>query len=238
MNSKIYACIFSAFYVALLVLALLYIEFEPRPVAMQQNDVMYVEFVEPVPPPEPEEVVNRAQKISTPVPNSTKKVNETPPHEKPAPEETTKQSGGPAEETKTVNQRAIFQMPKEGVDKPADVGNYMAKQDSVISSTGADRGMSQYGEVGVVDQGLAGRGSEVLPPPAYPAGNKTGKVVVRVVVSPNGDVTSAKYEPVGSTTQDSALVEAAEKAAKKAHFRKIDDLTTMQGTIPYIFRLR
>ena len=238
MNSKYYACIFSAFYVALLVLALLYIEFEPRPVAMQQNDVMYVEFVEPVPPPEPEEVVNRAHKISTPVPNSTQKVNETPPHEKPAPEETTKQSGGPAEETKTINQRAIFQMPKEGVDKPADVGNYMAKQDSVVSATGSDRGMSQFGEVGAIDQGLAGRGSEVVPAPGYPAGNKQGTVVVRVVVDPSGNVTRADYEPVGSTTQDTALVEAAKKAAKNAHFRKIEGLTSMQGTITYIFKLK
>jgi TonB family protein len=235
MNSKYYACIFSALYVALLVVALLYVVFEPRPQAMQQNDVMYIEFIEPPTPPEPK-VESRSKKVSTPVPNSTPKVKENPPHKTPAPEETTEQSGGKAEETKTVNQRALFQMSKVGVDKPADVGNKMAKTDTVITSTGAGQGLSQYGEVGVTDKGLAGRGCDLLPPPVYP-GNKAGKVVVEVIVNPDGKVTSANVV-AGTTTSDSELKNAAVKAARKARFRKSDDLSDQKGTITYIFKLR
>ena len=55
-----------------------------------------------------------------------------------------------------------------------------------------------------------------LPRPAYPGG-KSGKVVIRVTVDARGHVTGASYEPVGSTTDASELIEAA-RAALKARF--------------------
>ena len=238
MDSKHYACIFSALYVALVIVALLFIVFEPRPQAMQQNDVMYIEFVEPPTPPKPK-VVTNTKASAVPVPNSSPVVAETPPHETPAPVESTMQSGGPAEETKTVNKRALFQMAKEGVDEPADVGNRMAKVDTVISSAGEGRGLNQFGDVNaVVDAGLQGRGSEFVPRPNYPPGNKEGVVVVRVIVTPEGKVVSAEPISAGTTTSDADLRAEAKAAAFRARFKKIEGLTEMSGTITYRFRLK
>ena len=238
MDSKHYACIFSALYVALVVLALLFIVFEPRPQAMQQSDVMYIEFIEPPTPPEPK-VVNHPKASTVPVPNSSPVVKENPPHETPSPVESTMQSGGPAEETKTGNQRALFQMAKEGVDEPADVGNRMAKVDTVISSAGAGQGLSQYGDVNAtIDAGLKGRGSEYVPRPNYPPGNREGIVVVRVIVNPDGKVVLAEPISAGTTTSDAELRAAAKAAALKARFKKIEGLAEISGTITYRFRLK
>ena len=178
MDSKIYACIFSVLYVALIVVALLFVVFEPRPMAMQQHDVMYIEFIEPESPPEPPKQTREKPKESPRVPDS--KQMDTPPHEVTAPEESTQQSGGPAEVTRTVNKRALLQMPTEGADKPADIGNEMAQQDTVVTATGMGTGRSQDGDVNAqVDAGFQGRGYDFLPRPSYPSGNKYGTVVVR-----------------------------------------------------------
>ena len=62
-------------------------------------------------------------------------------------------------------------------------------------------------------------------------------MVVRVAVNKDGKVTSATYEPKGSTTSDTALVEAAIAAAKRARFT--ESAAFMQGgTITYIFKLK
>ena len=237
MNSKIYACIFSVVYVALIVVALLLVVFEPRPMAMQQHDVMYIEFIEPESPPEPPKVVRETPKVAPPVPNSRQK--ETPPHEVPAPEEITQQSSGPAEETRTVKQRALLQMPTVGTDKPADVGNEMAKQDTVASATGKGQGLSQYGDVAAkVDAGLQGRGCDYLPRPSYPSGYKYGKVVVRVIVNTEGKVVSAVPTAEGGGTSDAELWNAAQKAALKARFKPIEGLGDQGGTITYEFNLK
>ena len=236
MNSKIYACIFSVVYVALIVVALLLVVFEPRPMAMQQHDVMYIEFIEPESPPEPPKVVRETPKVAPPVPNSRQK--ETPPHEVPAPEESTQQSSGPAEETRTVNQRALLPMPTVGTDKPADVGNEMAKLDTVASATGKGQGLSQYGDVATqVDAGLQGR-CNYVPRPSYPPGYKYGKVVVQVIVNTEGKVVSAEPIAVGGGTSDADLKNAAKKAALKARFKPIEGLGDQGGTITYEFKLK
>ncbi len=69
-----------------------------------------------------------------------------------------------------------------------------------------------------LDEGLRGRGLVGnLPLPEYP-GNTSGKIVIRVAVNQHGVVTSAAYEPKGSTSSDAALIAAAIAAAKKARF--------------------
>ncbi|MBR6656047.1 MAG: TonB family protein [Alistipes sp.] len=239
MDSKIYAGISSAVYAVVLVVAFLLVEIKSRPAAMQQNDVIYIEYVEPEPPPKPEpEQKRRAKTVAPPVPTTKPNVKENPPHKTPDPEENTQQSEGKEEVTRTVNPRAQMPNLKNGVDKPADVGNPKAKQDSVTKSTGAGRGLSEIGTIDLdIDKGLAGRGCDVLPSPTYPPGNKGGIVVVRVVVDPTGKVSSAAYEQRGSTTQDPELKNAALKAARRARFSKTNDLTTISGTITYKFRL-
>lgn len=242
MNSKIYGGIFLTLYVALVVVVFLFVELEPRPMAMQQNDVMYVEFIEPeIPPmPEPPQQEQSAVKPVPPVDNSNKQHES--PHEQKTPEQHSEKTGGPAEENRTVNQKALFQMPKEGVDEPADVGNAAAKLDTVTTASGDNPqpGLSPKGTIeGKLDSGLSGRGCDYLPSPKYPPGNVYGAVVVRVTVNPEGMVETATFEPLGSTTNNAALIEAAKTAAKKAQFTKLNnDLAMMQGTITYYFRLK
>ena len=74
-----------------------------------------------------------------------------------------------------------------------------------------------------------------LPKPSYP-GSKSGKVIVRVTVDASGRVTSAAYEPKGSTTDAAELVEAAKAAARKARFTE-GRAAVQGGTITYVFRM-
>ena len=102
---------------------------------------------------------------------------------------------------------------------------------------GTSRGLNPVG-TDALDEGLKGRGlAGELPMPYYPTGNKGGKVVIRVAVDRDGKVTSATYEPKGSTTSDSALVEAAIAAAKRARFTE-SAAFVQGGTITYIFKLK
>ena len=76
-----------------------------------------------------------------------------------------------------------------------------------------------------------------LPEPVFPPGNRGGKVVVRVTVDKSGRVTAATFEPKGSTTSASELVEAAVSAARKAQFTE-SRAYIQGGTITYIFKLK
>ncbi|MEG2612697.1 MAG: TonB family protein, partial [Alistipes sp.] len=123
---------------------------------------------------------------------------------------------------------------KGGADEPDDVGNpHAIKGEDRASGKGA--GLSMDG-LDQLDRGLQGRGLQgALPRPAYP-GNQSGKIVVRVTVDATGSVSSATYEPKGSTAGDSALIEAAVSAARKAKFTE-SRAPVQGGTITYIFKL-
>ena len=80
-------------------------------------------------------------------------------------------------------------------------------------------------------RGLVG----VLPLPEQPE-NKSGVVLIRVTVDASGRVTSAAYEPKGSTTSDVELVAEARKAALRTRFT--ESRTVIEGgVITYIFKL-
>ena len=87
-----------------------------------------------------------------------------------------------------------------------------------------------------LDEGLRGRGLVgSLPVPSYP-GNASGKIVIRVAVDQHGKVTSATYEPKGSTSSDGALIAAAIAAAKRAQLTESRSYV-QGGTITYNFKL-
>ena len=74
-----------------------------------------------------------------------------------------------------------------------------------------------------------------LPKPTY-NGTEKGIVVVQVIVDKQGNVTGATPGATGSTTQDSALLSAAEASARRARFtlkEGVDGLST--GNIIYGF---
>ena len=223
MSSKLYAYIFSTLYVLMLTGAFLYVDISYRPAEKPESDIIYIEMVKPEPPkPKP-----------APVP----KVKEAPRHEHLATKDNSQQAAGKAEETRTVNQKALFKMSKSGADKPANAGNPYAKQDTVATASGTGGGLNPVGN-DALDEGLQGRGLVgALPQPIYPAGNKGGKVVVRVAVNHSGVVTEAAYEPKGSTTSDKALVDAALVAARKARFTE-SKAFVQGGRITYLFRMK
>lgn len=161
--------------------------------------------------------------------------NEPRVHETPAPVEQTAQVSGRDETTQTPNPRALFKMNKGGADEPDNAGNPHAPEGEDKAS-GTGPGLSTDGLV-QLDRGLQGRGVRgALPLPSYPGGNRSGKVVVRVTVGPTGNVTSAAYEPKGSTSSDPDLIEAALVAARKAKFTE-SEAPVQGGTITYIFKL-
>ena len=231
MTSKAYAYIFSSLYAVVIVALLLWVRISVRPQESQEVSIIYIEMVQPEEKPiekpksQPRDVVK--PKVS----------NEAPRHEKPAPKNNSQEAAGKAEEVRTVNQKALFQMPKDGVDKPEDVGNKEAKQSTENTAKGEAQGLKPAGNQ-FVDEGLRGRGlNGSLPRPIYPPGNVEGKVVVKVDVNMAGVVTSATFTQAGSTTQDPALIAAAIAAAKKARFKEAS-APTIGGRITYIFRVK
>ncbi len=161
--------------------------------------------------------------------------NEPRVHETAAPVEQTAQVSGRDETTQTPNPRALFKMNKGGADEPDQAGNPHAPEGEDKAS-GTGPGLSTDG-LDQLDRGLQGRGLRgALPRPSYP-GNRSGKVVVRVTVGPTGNVTSAAYEPKGSTSSDPELIEAALVAARKAKFTE-SQAPVQGGTITYVFRLK
>lgn len=224
MKSKHFAYIFTALYVVLLAVVFRFGEVSYRPNEQPQSDIIYIEYVEPKPAPKPK-------------PKPVPKVKEAPRHEHLAPRDNTQQASGKAEETRTVNQRALFKMSKDGADRPDNAGNPYARQDTVTTAAGTGGGLNPMGN-DALDEGLQGRGLVgSLPQPIYPAGNKGGKVVVRVAVNQAGVVTEAAYEPKGSTTSDKALVDAALAAARKARFTE-SKAFVQGGRITYLFKMK
>lgn len=223
MRSRYYAILATILYGVGIALAMLYgvIYIEPKPIKEAE---LFVEFIETVP-----EV--STESMTFPSPDMAEK------HQVVAEQDSSQQTEGAAPKTQTVNPRALFKMNQGGVDNAENSGNPYAQQSEEDSSSGRDSGLNPVGTE-ALDEGLQGRGLVgTLPMPAYPAGNRGGKVVVRVAVDREGKVTAATYEPKGSTTSDSSLVEAAIEAAKRARFTE-SAAFVQGGTITYIFKLK
>lgn len=220
MNSRHYAILAAVLYGLGMVAAMFWGRVEVAE-PHKEDSTIYVEFIEPAPEPE----VSPQKPIEAPVHNTPSEVDNS------------QQVSGNDVETRTINTRALFKMNKGGSDTPENVGNPHAKASETESAHGTASGLNPVG-TDALDEGLQGRGLVgALPMPDYPAGNRGGKVIIRVSVDKSGNVTSATYEPKGSTTSDSSLVEEAIKAAKRAKFTE-SAAFVQGGTITYIFRLK
>ena len=97
-------------------------------------------------------------------------------------------------------------------------------------NTGGDK--TANGKVNLSGRSLAGDGQ--LPRPGYSV-RAEGRVVVRIVVDPAGNVIQADIGP-GTTTENATLRSSALDAAKRAKFNKINPSSNNQsGTITYNF---
>lgn len=214
---RLYGGVAVAIY-AIVVAALLLLIYIPITV-VEVPEMMVIEFEE-IEPPTPRPVISneapRHERISTTVQNS-------------------QQVSGTDPQTQTINRRAMFQSNSDGVDEPEDLGNPYAQQGEENLAQGDGGGLNPIGN-DQLDEGLRGRGLVGnLPVPSYP-GNASGKIVIRVAVDQHGQVTSAAYEPKGSTSSDAALIAAAIEAAKRARFTESRSFA-QGGTITYNFRL-
>ena len=91
---------------------------------------------------------------------------------------------------------------------------------------------------GGVGYSLKGRKPKGLPKPSYTS-NEQGIVVVKITVNREGKVIAAIPGAKGSTTMDSALLNAAKEAALNTNFdKKISAPSRQSGTITYHFVLK
>ncbi len=210
-----WAALATAIYVVVLAALLFAVSFERPAEIPQVVDTMYIDLTELR--PEAAEEPRR--------------------HEVEAPVEQTAPAAAEevAEEVRTPNPRAMFKMSKSSDEVTEQSANPEARQGAASTAPAGGTGVSPEGTQ-QLDNGLQGRGLKgSLPKPAYP-GTSSGKIVIRVTVDAAGTVTSAAYEPVGSTSSDGALVEAAIAAARKARFTE-SSAAVQGGTITYIFRM-
>lgn len=99
-------------------------------------------------------------------------------------------------------------------------------------------GVSASGQSGYGTFDLGGRsiGKGGLPRPAYNVPEE-GKVVVTITVNPEGKVISTRISPQTNTVNPT-LRKAAEQAASKAQFNRINSVDNQIGTITYYFNLK
>lgn len=165
----------------------------------------------------------------------------TKPKPKPQPEKPKEEApvDKPEETPREVDRRAMFpgQQTQGGDSDEGDTGKPGNQGDPGGDPNSSNRTGGTVGGGHGISFSLGNREAQSLPQPDYPK-QKSGTVVVEVTVDRNGVVTAVRGGVKGSTTYDSDLVTAAEKAARKARFSVSKDAPAFQtGTITYIFKL-
>lgn len=147
-----------------------------------------------------------------------------------------------AEAEKIAAERAAQQI-ASAFGKGFEMGNKGDATEQVEQGTqGAETGVSTAEKaVGVGVQGtfdLNGRSisGDGLPIPANTVQDE-GRVVVTITVSPEGNVIATSIN-LRTNTSNPQLRKAAEDAAKRARFNRIDAVDNQTGTITYYFKLR
>lgn len=101
------------------------------------------------------------------------------------------------------------------------------------SSEGKSAGVGGYGTFDLNGRSL---GSGGLPMPVYNVQDE-GRVVVTITVNPAGQVISTSINK-RTNTVNASLRKAAEEAARKARFNRVDGVNNQTGTITYYFKLK
>ena len=181
--------------------------------------------------PDPEEEVQLVKRSEAPVEGT--KANEA--------EEATVGDDGDVEvpePVREIDRRALF--PSAANNKKDTLATQTSAQPSPRFDEGHASGNTTSGSSdGEPSARLAGRNVVgALPLPAYGV-QKSGRVVVRIMVDREGHVTDAIPGIEGTTVQDRSLWSAAKKAALQAQFTANPKAPLSQeGTITYIFKLQ
>ena len=183
-------------------------------------------------------------------PKTEKKKTET---KKPVKEEKPKQPVKPVEQPKEKTEaekraeaeRAAAQAPANKIAGAFGKGSQMGSKGNAGLGTGvqgspdgnASEGKtSGVGGYGTFDLNGRSLGAGGLPVPVYNVQDE-GRVVVTIVVNPAGQVISTSINK-RTNTVNPTLRKAAEEAARKARFNKVDGVNNQSGTITYYFKLK
>ena len=190
-----------------------------------------LEIVIEEPIEEPEKEPHREQSAPT-----DQRRDKAPAHVEEAKTESSNQTSGEADKTQTVNPNALFKPVTGNSAEQVPEGNRLAPNGGEEKHKGDGTGYNLQGS-DQLDAGLRGRGlREGLPKPSK--NYKTdGRVAIYVEIDAAGNVTSAKVQHEGTTTNDEQLRRLAKEAALKAKFRP-SERTLQGGVITYVFKLQ
>ena len=199
---------------------------EPKPIQAEAGIEPKSEIIEP------EKEIKLVQKSESPIVAKKENIGD----------ETTIGDDGDIEQPapkpkKEIKKRALFSSAK---NKPDTTAIHTAEKVSNSLKAGHAIGNTETGATeGSPQARLKGRNvMGILPIPSYSV-EKSGRVVVRIMVDQEGKVSSATPGMKGTTVQDATLWKAAQKAALKARFNTNSSAPIMQeGTITYVFKLR
>ncbi|MBE6287112.1 MAG: TonB family protein [Mediterranea massiliensis] len=118
-------------------------------------------------------------------------------------------------------------------DKGTTTGQGVQGSPTGNAPAGMPTGVGGYGSFNLDGRSLGPGG---LPKPTYNV-QEEGRVVVTIIVNPQGEVISTAINRQTNTVS-TALRRAAEEAAKKARFNSVGGLNNQQGTITYYFNLK
>ena len=144
------------------------------------------------------------------------------------------------EEKPVVNQRAMFQVPKDNQNSSSS-GNKtegVGEQGSPNGLKDIDRYEGNGGSGGGPAYDLGGRGAKSLISPSRENVKEEGKVVVDIWVDKDGRVQRTEIGK-GTTITNSEMRELALQAAKNSIFNKDENAADLQkGSITYTFIIR
>ena len=198
--------------------------------------------VQPAPPAPKEPLITQDSEESLALPPETPK-KETPKKQEKTPEQIQKEKEEAERKEQERKEEEARKAAQNSIANAFNKGSQMSKKGDAAqeeSTKGSIQGNSDaglsYGKGISFSGNLEGRGCDGLAIPKEKL-QAEGKVVVEVVVAPNGNVINAAVIK-GTDTMDPNLRNAAMKAAMNTVFKSIAGVDNETGTITYNFELK
>ncbi len=139
------------------------------------------------------------------------------------------------EQQPQINENALFHPSNNNGNSGVTEGN--GNQGNPDGSPDSNN-PNNFGQgISGISYSMGGRTAQSLPPPKYPPGNVSGKVVLNIKVDNKGNVIAVSLGK-GSTTINKNLVKEAKIAAWHAKFSSDPTSIEQTGTITYNFKLQ
>ncbi|KWW31018.1 MAG: hypothetical protein AUK63_701 [bacterium P3] len=134
-----------------------------------------------------------------------------------------------------INRNALYSGRKNNTSGGQGQGNTQGSGQQGVEN-GTSGAANFNGPAGHGSFSLAGRSGVSLPHPAYNS-SREGKIIVKIWVDRQGNVTKTEAPMQGTTILDETMIEQARRAAMRSKFNADPDAAVVQtGTITYVFR--